>query len=454
MATDELGEAGLGPVVAFSTMIAANLWALAAVVVVARRARSAPAHEARRVRLFSVAFVVYLGSTVAHDVSDAAPAGFWLANYAWTPPDLLLAMPRFPGLLLLWYAVLAARVPHLREVVRAFYRRLLVRRGLLGAAAAAPAVGLGWLMASRPERSVGAAVTDPLVQSLFAAAGILLLVVFRGRLLMRLDAWVYPETADQRQSLAAATSALAQASQVRTIGRRVARTVNHGCGSRATLLVAADTETGTGDYGSPDGGMAPLARGSAIVHMLARGGGSVPAGGRFRATAGRARVRGVAAESQPLVAPGDGARAGRRAPRDARVAVVAASMSAPCARSEVGARPAPGERPERKLQEQLRCPPRVLVAAYRRVYRDAGRQPGTIASGGPNALRGGDAEADRDDPGSVARRSVGAGGSRGHGRCLPRGRGIQMPHGQQRRGYGQDPGWRARLRAHRGPLRV
>ena len=121
---------------------------------------------------------------------------------------------------------------------------------------------------------MGAAVTDPLAQALFAGAGIMLLVVvLRGRLLRRLDAWVYPETADQRQALGTATSALAQASQVRTIARWVARTVNQGCGSRATLLVAADT--GTGDYASLDGGMAPLARGSAVVHMLARGGGSV-----------------------------------------------------------------------------------------------------------------------------------------------------------------------------------
>ena len=276
MATGELGEAGQGPVVAFSTIIAANLWALAAVAVVAGRARSAPADEARRVLLFSVAFVVYLGSTVIYDVGNAVPAGFWLANYEWTPSVLLIALPRFPGLLLLWYSVLAVRVPHPREVVRAFYRRLLVRRALLGAAAATPAAALGWLVASRPERAVGAVVTDPLAQSLFAAAGMMLLVVvLRERLLMRLDAWVYPETADQRQMLATATSALAQASRARTIGRTVARTVNRGCGAQATLLVAADTEAGTGDYGPPDGGMAPLARASAIVHMLARGGGSV-----------------------------------------------------------------------------------------------------------------------------------------------------------------------------------
>ena len=276
LAAAELGRAGHGPVVTFSTMIAANLWALAAVAVVVGRARSAPADEARRVLLFSVAFVVHLGSTVAYDMSNAVPAGFWLANYEWTPSVLLIALPRFPGLLLLWYSVLAVRVPHLREVVRAIYRRLLVRRALLAATAAAPAVALGWLLASRPERAVGAVVTDPLAQLLFAAAGMmLLLVVSRERLLMRLDAWVYPETADQRQMLATATSALAQASRASTIGRTVARTVNHGCGSRATLLVATDTEAGTGDYGSPDGAMAPLARASAIVHMLARGGGSV-----------------------------------------------------------------------------------------------------------------------------------------------------------------------------------
>ena len=46
------------------------------------------------------------------------------------------------GIVLLWYSVLAVRVPHLREVVRALYRRLLVRRSLLAGAATAPAVTL------------------------------------------------------------------------------------------------------------------------------------------------------------------------------------------------------------------------------------------------------------------------------------------------------------------------
>ena len=56
---------------------------------------------------------------------------------------------RFPGMVLLWYSVLAVRVPHPREMIRAGYRRLLVRPGLLGGAAVAPVVGVGWLLWSK-----------------------------------------------------------------------------------------------------------------------------------------------------------------------------------------------------------------------------------------------------------------------------------------------------------------
>ena len=276
VAAGEFGDPGFAPVLVFGTMIAANLSAVAAVAVVGLRARSAPAEEARRLLLFSAGFLVYLASTVAYDVPRAAPAGYWLANHEWASSVPLTALTRFPGVLLLWYSVLAVRVPDLREVVRMFYRRWLLRRGLLTAAAAAPAAALGWLVASRPERPVGAVVTDPLVQALFAMTAILLLVVaLRERLLRRLDAWVYPETADPWRTLATATTALAQASQTRTIGRILSRTVNRGCGSPATLLVATDTETGTGDFGEPDAAMAPLSRATAIVHMLERGSGSL-----------------------------------------------------------------------------------------------------------------------------------------------------------------------------------
>ena len=66
-------------------------------------------------------------------------------------------------MVVLWYSVLAARVPHPREMIRSGYRRVLLRPGLLGAAAAAPLSVLGWLLVSRPEREVGSVVADPVV---------------------------------------------------------------------------------------------------------------------------------------------------------------------------------------------------------------------------------------------------------------------------------------------------
>ena len=189
---------------------------------------------------------------------------------------------RFPGWILLWYAVLAARVPHLREALRALYRRLLLRRGLLGALAAVPAGALAWLIGRSPERAVGAVIADPLAQSLLAAVGILLLVIAaRERILIRLDAWILPETADQRQALADAAGALAQAGRITTVGETITRTVRRGCGSPATLLVADAAETRAGGFSAPQARIAPLPRQTAIVHVLETAGGPVrvePAG--------------------------------------------------------------------------------------------------------------------------------------------------------------------------------
>ena len=112
--------------------------------------------------------------------------------------------------------------------------------------------------------------------SLAAAFGtMLLLAAARERILMRLDAWVVPETTDQRQALAAATAALGQAGSIATIGRTVSRTVNRSWGSPAALLVAGEIETGERDFEARDAALAPLARASSIVHMLERAGGSV-----------------------------------------------------------------------------------------------------------------------------------------------------------------------------------
>ncbi len=137
-------------------------------------------------------------------------------------------------------------------------------------------MALGWLVASRPERTVGAVLSDPLLQSLATAACVLLLLAaVRERILVRLDAWLFPEATDQRQAVARAAAALAGAGETAAVSRTLSRTTRRGCGSPATLLAAADTGSAARDFVAPDGRMAPLARASAIVHMLETAGGSL-----------------------------------------------------------------------------------------------------------------------------------------------------------------------------------
>ena len=258
------------------TIAALSLQALAAVGVIALRARTATADEVRRVVLFAGAFCLYISMVTAYDVFEAFLPGSWSSNYEWSPYVMLVDQFRFPGMVLLWYSVLAVRVPHPREVARAFYRRLLMRRRLLAALAAAPALAIGLLAASRPERALGGFVTDPLVLSLGAAFGtMLLLAAGRERILTHLDAWVFPETTDQRQALAASTEALAQAGRIDEVGRTVTDTINRGCGSPATLLIAGETGRAPEDFEAREAALAPLARASSIVHMLESAGGSV-----------------------------------------------------------------------------------------------------------------------------------------------------------------------------------
>ena len=106
--------------------------------------------------VFSAGFLLYIGVAVAYNLAEAFAPGDWVSNYRWSPTVLLMEVLRFPGLILLWYAVLAARIPHLREAVRAGYRRLLRHPGLLVAVAAVPAGALAWLIGISSERAVGA----------------------------------------------------------------------------------------------------------------------------------------------------------------------------------------------------------------------------------------------------------------------------------------------------------
>ncbi len=269
------GDAVPAALLAAASLATLDVLAFAAAVVVALRAHTAPADEVRRVVVFSAGFLLSAGATAAYNVAEAFSPGAWVTNYQWSPAMLLMVVMRFPGTILLWYSVLAVRVPHVREVVRAGYRRLLAHPGLFVAAAAATAVGLGWLALSRPERAVGALAADPLAQSLFAAAGMLLLLALgRERMLRRLDSWTHPEATDQRRALAAATAALAQAVSIRTAARAVTRAVTRGCGSPAVLAVAvdpADAET----FQGPAAAVTPLARTSAIAHLLEAVGGTL-----------------------------------------------------------------------------------------------------------------------------------------------------------------------------------
>ncbi len=276
--TLELAQAGyaeaLVPVVMDGSVAVRDLLSLAAVVVVALRAHTAQAEEVRRVVVFSVGFLMYMGLVAVYDLAEAFAPGNWGTNYRRSPAVLAMEVMRFPGMVLLWYSVLAARVPHVREVVGAGGRRLLTGPGPLQAAAAAPALGLAWLMASRPERTVGALLADPAAQSLFAAAGILLLAALaREPILRRVDAWTHPEARDQQRALAAATAALAQAGSIRRVGRAVTRAAKRGCGSPAVLVAAIDPDTRASTFHAPD--TAPLASTSAIVHMLESAGGTL-----------------------------------------------------------------------------------------------------------------------------------------------------------------------------------
>ena len=266
----QAGHAGIPVALIFDGSHAAmSLLSLGAVVVVALRAHTAPAEEVRRVVLFSAGFLLYVGMGAAYDVAETFSAGHWIVNYQRSLLVMVMELMRFPAMALLWYAVLAVRVPHPREVVQACCRRLLTHPGLLWAAAVVPVAVLGWLLASRPERAVGAVLADPLTQALFAAFGIVLLVALQREIILRrIDVWSYPETTQQRHVLTAAATALAQAGRIKTVGRTVTRAVKRGCGSASVLLAATDPETHVEAYHALDVKVRPLLRTSAIVHML------------------------------------------------------------------------------------------------------------------------------------------------------------------------------------------
>ena len=96
---------------------------------------------------------------------------------------------------------------------------------------------------------------------------------FRRWLLTRLDAWVYPESADHRLVLVAAGSALVQTTDALHIGRLVSRSVRQACGAPATLLVATAVSDDSEDrvaqvFAAPVRPAAPPTRLPVLTHVL------------------------------------------------------------------------------------------------------------------------------------------------------------------------------------------
>lgn len=241
----------------------------AALLVLFLRARGASHDEFTRIALFGGGFLIWsLGSTV-YDVIETFRPGFFLANMALTPFVLLLGAMRLACQATMIYAVVARGALDVRVVVRASYRRLLARR-LLAVAVVVPAAVLVWQIASRQNQTVTAVLADPYIRVLGAATlGALAAVVGRRRLLGRLDAWVYPGSADQGRLLAAAGGMLAQASRAGQVGEVVVRCVRDGCGAPASLLIAADAaDSHAHGFVGTSSATLPLTRVSAIVDAV------------------------------------------------------------------------------------------------------------------------------------------------------------------------------------------
>ncbi len=243
---------------------------LSALAVLALRARDAKADESRRAALFIGGIVVGVGPIFLDaliELSWAAARQFGDEHREVLTVIVFASILSIP--LSTTYAVLSRRALDIRVVVRASYRRLMTRR-LLAVVGAAPLVGLGWLLASQPTRPVGEVMSEPLAVLLVMAAGVASLAAgFRRRLLTYLDAWVDPESEEQRRVLAAASGTLAQATSVAQVDEVVVRAVRRAGTAPATLLVAAGVaDEHAYHFTAPSAGMAPLARTSALVHLL------------------------------------------------------------------------------------------------------------------------------------------------------------------------------------------
>ena len=247
-----------------------SVFTLSAVSAILWRGRAATADEARRVALLIGGIAVGIAPILLAVTIEA----LWPAARRFSAEhEDVISTVVFAFLLstpwLVTYAVLAQRALDVRTVVRASYRRLLTRR-LLTATIAAPLVGMGWLFASQPDRTVTDIMASSPAQLLVAAVGAAALAaVWRRRLLVRLDAWVYPEAEDHRHLLVVAGSELTQVSSASQVDEVVTRAVRRGCDARAALLVSAPAgEVSAHHFKARTADVASLACESAIANVL------------------------------------------------------------------------------------------------------------------------------------------------------------------------------------------
>ena len=240
---------------------------LAALGVLLLRARGVAPSERARTRLFVAGLVAALAPHVEGVVEVVFPGTVTLAAANWA--SVLGSVSALAVPCLTMYAATSLRVLDVRTTIRVSARRLLTRGGL-ALLALGPLAALGGLVSSRADRPVSEVFADPLGQGCLAVAGAALAALaFRERLAAGVNAWIAPETADQRQVLASAGGELALATGVADVGAVVARAVRRGAGVSGTLLVA-DVGGGARGYrfAAPDGSVAPLARASALAGVL------------------------------------------------------------------------------------------------------------------------------------------------------------------------------------------
>ena len=236
-------------------------------VVLLLRACRVESDERTRTWLFVAGIVAALAPHVEGAVEVALPGTVNVAAANWI--SVLGSVSTLAVPCLTMYAAIALRVLDVRTTVRVSARRLLTRGGL-AVLIAGPLAALGGLLTSRADRPVGAVVADPLAGVCLAAGGVALVALaFRERLLAWLEAWVAPETADQRRALAAAGTDLGQAAGLAEMGAVVSRAARQGAGVPARLLVASETSGARGyACASRDVSLSPLPRTSSLVHVL------------------------------------------------------------------------------------------------------------------------------------------------------------------------------------------